>query len=133
MITLKLFRLSCISALMPPTLFKFLAFLRFTSGDIILVNNNISKAGANAAAPSLKCIHNKNIPAPTIVAILPINCINDCEKNWLSLSVSLFTRDIRSPALFWLKKSTGNCCSLLKMALRKVNSMRCPTPPISLV
>ena len=41
-----------------------------------------------------------------------------CEKNWFILSVSLFMREIRSPALFWLKNATGNSCSLLNIELR---------------
>jgi hypothetical protein len=64
--------------------------------------------------PSLMFIDNKNIPAPSMVAMLPINCISDCEKKVFSLSVSLLMREIRSPALFWLKNPTGSNCILLK-------------------
>ena len=63
----------------------------------------------------------------------PMNCMSACEKNWFSLSVSLLMREIRSPALFWLKNATGNSCNFVNTALRRLNSTRWPTPPITRV
>ena len=51
MITLKLFRLSWISALSPPVLFRLVAFFFFTQGEVALVKIKINTAGTRAARP----------------------------------------------------------------------------------
>ena len=60
-----------------------------------------------------------------------ITSYNVCYTKLLRLSVSLFTREIRSPALFWLKKSIGSSCNLVKTVFLRLNNIRCPTRPIS--
>jgi len=122
--TLKLFRLSWISALSPPVRFKLVAFFFFTHCEVNLVKMKISIPGTNVTIPSRKLIVSKKIPAPVIVAKVPINYMSDWEKNVFILSVSLFIREIRSPALFWLKNASGNSWSLLKTVLRSLNSIR---------
>ncbi len=42
-----------------------------------------------------------------MIKMLETNCISDWEKNWLSLSVSLLMREMRSPALLLAKKQDG--------------------------
>ena len=86
--------------LSPPKLFRLAAFFRFTQGEIALVKIQIINAGRSAAAPNSGLIDKRKIPAPSMVKMLLINCIRDCEKKRLSLSVSLLIREIRSPALF---------------------------------
>ena len=61
---------------------------------------------------------------------LPNICISDCEKNWLILSVSLFTREIRSPARFWEKNAMGNAESRVNSRVRSLNRTLRPTVPM---
>ena len=61
---------------------------------------------------------------------MPNICISAWEKNWLILSVSLFTREIRSPARFWAKKAMGRRESCANSRLRSLNRTLRPTVPM---
>ena len=91
---------------------------------------NTPIAGVSAARPSRTLSVRMKIAVPAIMNRFDANCISACEKNTFSLSVSLLMREMRSPALFWLKKSSGSCCSLVNIALRSLNSTCRPMPPI---
>src|SRR6202040_4062970 len=103
--TLKLFRLSWTSELRLPVLFMLRAFFLFTQGETNFVKIHSSRAGTRVARPRRKLRTSRKIPAPVMRKRLETNCIRDWEKNWLILSVSLLTLDMRSPALFCEKKA----------------------------
>ncbi len=70
------------------------------------------------------------MPAPSTRKLLPNICISAWEKNWLIRSVSLLTREIRSPARFWAKNAMGRRESWLNSRLRILNSTLRPSVPI---
>ena len=128
--TLKLARLSWISALSAPSDCRLLMFRRLTHGPVMRVTRNTPIAGPSAARPRRTLRATRKIVAPAIMNRLAASCTRLCAKNWFSLSVSLLILEMRSPALFWLKKSSGRCCSFVKSVLRSANSTRRPTLPI---
>ena len=85
---------------MPPSPCRLFRFLALTQPLVRLVIANTITPGTSAAAPSFRFSDSRKTAAPVIMKILPMNCISAWEMNWLSLSVSLFKREIRSPALF---------------------------------
>ncbi len=131
--TLKLLRFSWISALIPPTAWALSALRRLTQPETSCVRTVATKAGAKAAAPNRGLMLRKKMAAPIITKMLPTKRMMISEKNWFSLSVSLLMREMRSPALFAWKNPIGRACSLLKIALRRRKSVRCPTPPMTII
>ncbi len=127
---LKLARLSWTSPLRAPRLSRLLRLLALIQGEISRVTTSTTAAGARAARPSRQFSTISRIPAPRIRKKLPKNCISAWEKNWLILSVSLFTREIRSPCRFCAKKPIGSSDSLVKSWLRSLNSRLRPTEPM---
>ncbi len=104
----KFSRHSEISAEMEPVLFRLAALRALTKGARAVVRNAMSRAGARAAAPNRGWRLSMKTAEPTIVKNEPANCISDWEKNWFSLSVSLLSRETRSPDWCCWKKATGN-------------------------
>ena len=122
--------LSWTSPLRAPSACRLPRFLRFIQPAVRRVIARTAAAGASAASPSRRLSESRKTPAPIITMTFAANWTSACEKNWFSLSVSLLIREIRSPALFWLKNSSGRSCSLVNSVFRRLNSTKRPTRPI---
>jgi len=69
-------------------------------GETIFVNIQTISAGVRAASPRGRFMHNRIIPAPVMVMVLPINCINDVRRTGLLYGIIVNARN-EIPALFY--------------------------------
>ena len=92
-------------------------FLAFTHARSRLRHRKHADRGQQGAIPSRKLSERANTAAPVIRNMLLRNCISAWATNWFSLSVSLLTREIKSPALFSIEECDRQILQLREQSI----------------
>jgi len=121
-------RQTFLNFLIPPIVYQAFMFYVWPT-KVTWVTTSTKESGAQVQQRQSNIQNGRNTPAPTIAQKrLPTNCITPWEEKLISLSVSLFIREIEIPALFAWKNSTGSS-TVCENGIFRSKWLRRLTPP----